>query len=44
MTVYADEAVKLGVALANCEDKALKSGSLLTVSPLTDTRPDYGLE
>ena len=38
-TVYAEEAVKLGVAKANCLDKAVKSGSLLTVSPETVTRP-----
>jgi hypothetical protein len=40
VTLYAEEAVKLGVALANCLDRAEKSGSLLTVSPVTVTRPN----
>lgn len=39
VTLYAEEAVKLGVARANCLDRAVKSGSLLTVSPETVTRP-----
>lgn len=39
VTVYAEEAVKLGVARANCLDRAVKSGSLLTVLPVTETRP-----
>ena len=42
-TWYADEAVELGVALANCLERAVKSGSLLTVSPETDTRPNFKL-
>lgn len=39
VTLYAEDAVKLGVARANCLDRAVKSGSLLTVSPETVTRP-----
>lgn len=39
VTLYAEEAVKLGVAWANCLERAVKSGSLLTVSPETETRP-----
>ena len=39
VTVYAEDAVKLGVAMANCIDREVKSGSLLTVSPETVTRP-----
>ena len=39
VTVYAEDAVSFGVAEANCFDKALKSGSLLAVSPETLTRP-----
>ena len=39
VTLYAEEAVELGVALANCWDRAVKSGSLVTVSPSTETRP-----
>jgi hypothetical protein len=42
-TLYADEAVELGVALANCLERAVKSGSLLAVSPETDTRPNWKL-
>ena len=44
VTEYAEEAVKLGVALANCLDRAVKSASLLTVSPETVTRPMSVLE
>lgn len=37
--VYEAELVKLGVTVASCLERAVKSGSLLTVSPETETRP-----
>lgn len=39
VTVYEAELVELGVAEANCLERAVKSASLLTVVPETDTRP-----
>jgi len=39
LTVYADEAVELGLIVASWLESAVKSGSLLAVEPLTVTRP-----
>jgi hypothetical protein len=41
VTVYAEDAVEDGVAFASSAERLVKSTSLLTVVPETETRPTY---
>ncbi len=41
VTVYAEDAVEDGVAFASSAERLVKSTSLLTVVPETETRPVY---